>query len=112
MNAEIPWIAAIYFSFWVIFGSFFLVNIILAVILDSFTKVQKENYKNQISKEFMSEIQKQIEKDREEMKESEEEKLAGSSKSIESPDIKKMEVISFEKPSSSWLHSNNKSLSK
>ena len=39
MDAEMPWLAAIYFSFLVIFGSFFLINIILAVILDSFTKV-------------------------------------------------------------------------
>ena len=39
MDSETPWLAAIYFSFLVIFGSFFLINIILAVILDSFTKV-------------------------------------------------------------------------
>ena len=32
MDAELPWLAAIYFCFLVIFGSFFLVNIILAVI--------------------------------------------------------------------------------
>ena len=46
MDAELPWLAAIYFCFLVIFGSFFLVNIILAVILDSFTKVQQEDIKN------------------------------------------------------------------
>ena len=39
MDAQISWLAAIYFSFIVIFGSFFLINIILAVIMDSFTKV-------------------------------------------------------------------------
>ena len=40
MDTEIAWLAALYFCFLVIFGSFFLVNIVLAVILESFTKVQ------------------------------------------------------------------------
>ena len=51
MDSDIPWIAAIYISFLVIFGSFFLVNIILAVIMDSFIKVQHEDMELQLRKD-------------------------------------------------------------
>jgi hypothetical protein len=40
MNVDNPVIAPIYISSIVILGSFFLINIILAVILDSFISVQ------------------------------------------------------------------------
>lgn len=69
MDAEVPWIAALYFCFLVVFGSFFLVNIILAVILESFTKVQQEDLKKTLknNEEKMAKIYLQIEKDKKEL---------------------------------------------
>jgi hypothetical protein len=40
MNATSPYMAAIYSCLIVFLGSFFLINIVLAVILDSFINVQ------------------------------------------------------------------------
>ncbi len=54
-DAEINIIAAIYFCSLIILGSNFLINLILAVILDSFTKVQK----NEIETELKTKLSKQ-----------------------------------------------------
>jgi hypothetical protein len=42
MDSNIAIMAALYYSLLILFGSFFLLNLILAVILDSFTKVQQQ----------------------------------------------------------------------
>ena len=42
----IPAIPAIYFCFLVVLGSFFLLNLILAVIMDSFEQVDNDQNKN------------------------------------------------------------------
>lgn len=79
MDNEISWVTAIYFCFLVIFGSFFLVNIVLAVILDSFTKVQQEELKLQLASDDkkMHEVIERMEKDiieQQKLKDEEEEK--------------------------------------
>ncbi len=45
MDTNTTFITALYFCLLILFGSFFLLNLILAVILDSFTKVQQEELK-------------------------------------------------------------------
>ena len=44
----IPAIPAIYFCFLVVLGSFFLLNLILAVIMDSFEQVDNDQNKNSL----------------------------------------------------------------
>jgi hypothetical protein len=53
MNAESPYMAAIYCCFIVFIGSFFLINIVLAVILESFITVQQEAEKEVFMIEHM-----------------------------------------------------------
>ena len=42
MDSSSPIMAALYFIMLVVFGSFFSINLILAVIMDSFDKVEKD----------------------------------------------------------------------
>ena len=42
----VPAVPAIYFCFLVVLGSFFLLNLILAVIMDSFEQVDNDQIKN------------------------------------------------------------------
>ena len=42
MDADIPWIVTIYFVFLIFLCSFFILNIILAVIVDAFIKIQTD----------------------------------------------------------------------
>ena len=44
-DAMIPFVPAIYFCFLVVLGSFFLLNLILAVIMDSFEEIDSEKRK-------------------------------------------------------------------
>ena len=44
-DAMMPFVPAIYFCFLVVLGSFFLLNLILAVIMDSFDAVDSEKKK-------------------------------------------------------------------
>jgi len=39
MDVEVPWLVCIYFILMIVVNTFFLLNIVIAVILDSFTKV-------------------------------------------------------------------------
>ena len=42
MYSSSHWFSPIYFCFLVLFGSYFLLNLILAVILEAFTKVENK----------------------------------------------------------------------
>lgn len=58
MNVDNPAIATLYLCSMVIIGSFFLMNLILAVILDSFISVQEDDIKEKFKAENMSDLQK------------------------------------------------------
>lgn len=58
MNVDNPVIAPIFFCLIVILGSFFLINIILAVILDSFIQVQQDDMKERFVEENLENKEK------------------------------------------------------
>jgi len=48
MDASKPYLSAVFFCFIVIFGSYFLLNLVLAVIIDAYNKIDiKEKKKEQ-----------------------------------------------------------------
>ena len=48
MDADIPVLAVLYCCFMVIIGSFFLMNLILAVIIQSFIDIQEKELENDL----------------------------------------------------------------
>ena len=48
MDGDLPILAVIYFFFLVIFGSFFLMNLILAVIVSAFIKIEQKELEEKI----------------------------------------------------------------
>ena len=63
MNAENPIMAACFCCLIVVLGSFFLINIVLAVILDSFISVQQDDIKNSFVIEHLTDQTKLNEMD-------------------------------------------------
>ena len=51
MDSNMTWMAVFYFNLVVIFGSFFLLNLILAVIMEAFNQVDEEQEKDKEKKE-------------------------------------------------------------
>ena len=49
MDIEVPIVGVIYGLLIVIFGSYVVMNLILAVIIDTFTVLQEEELRNQLS---------------------------------------------------------------
>ena len=54
MDSNITWLAAAYFCLLVLFGSFFLLNLVLAVIMDTFDKVSQKE-KNRAHEDLLRE---------------------------------------------------------
>jgi len=60
MDTSLPPVAAIYFCLLIVFGSFFLLNLILAVIMESFIKIQAAEIKDSIDNNEQGIIQDMI----------------------------------------------------
>ena len=57
MYADVPVLAFIYCFLAIVFGTFFLMNLILAVIIQSFIKIQKQEVDDELMKlEWENEI--------------------------------------------------------
>lgn len=51
MDANMTWMAILYFCLLVILGAFFLLQVILAIIMDAFDEVDKKQIEEKIKKE-------------------------------------------------------------
>ena len=56
MHADFSFISPIYICLLIVLGTFFLINIILAVILDSFIRVQEEELRKQFILEHLANL--------------------------------------------------------
>lgn len=64
MDADIPFLGALYCIMMVVVGSFFLMNLILAVIIQAFIKIQKREIEEELKNlSTNQDIEEEIKKD-------------------------------------------------